>query len=43
MPLVLVLAGAEEALAAAAVAGRALVLQADRTGIVYGDEAEVPL
>ena len=38
-----VLAGAEEALAKAQVPGRALVLQADRTGIVYGDEAEVPL
>jgi homoserine kinase len=38
-----VLARAGEALAAAEVPGRALVLQADRTGIVYGDEAEVPL
>ena len=38
-----VLAGAEDALAAAEVPGRALVLQADRRGIVYGDEAEVPL
>ena len=37
------LAGAEAALAAAGVPGRALVLQADRRGIVYGDEAEVPL
>jgi homoserine kinase len=38
-----VLAGAQDALAAAEVPGRALVLQPDRTGIVYGDEAEVPL
>ena len=38
-----VLAGAQEALAAAGVPGRGLVLQADRAGIVYGDEAEVPL
>ena len=38
-----VLAGAEAALAAAGVPGRALVLQADRRGIVYGDEADVAL
>jgi homoserine kinase len=38
-----VLAGAQDALAEAEVPGRALVLQPDRTGIVYGDEAEVPL
>jgi homoserine kinase len=38
-----VLAAAEDALAAAEVPGKAMVLQADRTGIVYGDEAEVPL
>ena len=38
-----VLAGAEAALAAAGVPGRALVLRADRRGIVYGDEAEVRL
>ena len=38
-----VLAGAEAALAAADVPGRALVLQPDRRGIVYGDEAEVAL
>jgi homoserine kinase len=38
-----VLAGAHDALAAVGVAGRALVLQADRRGLVYGDEAEVPL
>ena len=38
-----VLAGAEAALAAAGVPGRALVLAADRRGIVYGDEADVPL
>ncbi len=38
-----VLAGAEAALVAAGVPGRALVLHADRRGIVYGDEAEVPL
>jgi homoserine kinase len=36
-------AGAEDALAAARLAGRALVLQADRRGLVYGDEAEVEL
>ena len=34
-------AGAEAALAAAGVPGRALVLRADRRGIVYGDEADV--
>jgi homoserine kinase len=39
----LVMAGAQAALAAAEVPGRALVLQADRRGIVYGDEAEVAL
>jgi homoserine kinase len=38
-----VLAGAEAALAAAGVPGRALVLHADRRGIVHGDEAAVPL
>ena len=38
-----VLAGAQDALAAAEVPGRALVLQPDRRGIVYGDEAEVAL
>ncbi len=38
-----VLAGAEAALAAAGVPGRAMALRADRRGIVYGDEAEVPL
>ena len=38
-----VLAGAEAALDAAGVPGRALVLQADRRGIVYGDEADVAL
>jgi homoserine kinase len=37
------LAGAEAALTAANVPGRALVLRADRRGIVYGDEADVPL
>jgi homoserine kinase len=36
-------AGAEDALAAARLAGRVLVLQADRRGLVYGDEAEVEL
>ena len=35
--------GAEAALEAAGVPGRALVLQADRRGLVYGDEAAVPL
>ena len=35
--------GVEDALAAAQVRGRVLVLQADRTGIVYGEEAEVRL
>jgi homoserine kinase len=34
---------AADALAAAGVPGRAWVLQADRTGIVRGDEAEMPL
>jgi homoserine kinase len=38
-----VLAGAEAGLAAEGLPGRALILQADRRGIVYGDEAEVPL
>ncbi len=38
-----VLAGAEAALVAADVPGRALVVQADRRGIVYGDEAAVAL
>jgi homoserine kinase len=38
-----VLAGAEAALVASGVPGRALVLQADGRGIVYGDEADVPL
>jgi homoserine kinase len=38
-----VLAGAEAALVAAGVPGRALELHADRQGIVYGDEADVPL
>ena len=38
-----VLAGAHEALAATGVPGRALVLQPDRRGIVYGDEAAVDL
>ena len=34
---------AQAALEAAGVPGRTLVLQADRRGIVYGDEADVPL
>ena len=34
---------AEAALASSGVPGRVLVLRADRRGIVYGDEAEVPL
>ena len=38
-----VLAGAQEALAATGVPGRALVLRPDRRGLVYGDEAEVHL
>jgi homoserine kinase len=38
-----VLVAAEAALAATDVPGRALVLQPDRRGIVYGDEAEVRL
>ncbi len=38
-----VLAGAEAALATAGVPGRALVLHADRRGVVYGDEADVAL
>ena len=36
-------AGATAALEAAGVPGRTLVLHADRRGIVYGDEADVPL
>jgi homoserine kinase len=36
-------AGAEAALQRAGVTGRALVLRADRRGLVSGDEAEVPL
>jgi homoserine kinase len=35
--------GAEAALAASGVPGHVLTLRADRRGIVYGDEAEVPL
>jgi homoserine kinase len=35
--------GAEKALAASGVPGRVLALQAERHGIVYDDEAEVPL
>jgi homoserine kinase len=35
--------GAEVALAASGVPGRVLALRADRRGIVYGDDAEVPL
>jgi homoserine kinase len=38
-----VLAGAEAALESVGVPGRAVVLHHDRRGIVYGDEAEVPL
>jgi homoserine kinase len=38
-----VLAGAQDALAAAEVPGRAVLLRPDRRGIVYGDEAEVAL
>lgn len=38
-----VLAGADAALAATGVPGRAMVLQPDRRGIVYGDEATVSL
>jgi homoserine kinase len=34
--------GAERAMADAGVAGRAVVLRADRRGIVYGEEAELP-
>jgi homoserine kinase len=34
---------ADDALAAAAIAGRVLVLRPDRVGLVYGDEAEVAL
>ena len=36
-------AGAEATLLASGVPGRVLTLRADRRGIVYGDEAEVPL
>ena len=36
-------AGAGAALAAAGIEGRVLSLRADRRGLVYGDEAEVPL
>jgi homoserine kinase len=35
--------GAEAALAASGVPGRVLALRADRRGITYGDESEVPL
>ncbi len=38
-----VVAGAESALASAGVPGHVLALRADRRGLVYGDEAEVPL
>ena len=38
-----VLAGAEAALASAGIGGTAMILRADRRGIVYGDEAAVPL
>lgn len=38
-----VLAGAEAALESVGVAGRAVVLHPDRRGLVYGDEADVPL
>jgi homoserine kinase len=38
-----VLAGAEAALEAASVSGRALLLRPDREGLVYGDEAGVQL
>jgi homoserine kinase len=38
-----VLTGAQAALESAGVPGRASVLQPDRRGIVYGDEADVPL
>ena len=38
-----VCAAAEAALGPAGVPGRVAVLQADRRGIVYGDEADVPL
>ena len=37
------LAAVQAALAAAEVPGRTLLLQPDRRGIVYGDEAEVAL
>jgi len=35
--------GAEKALEASGLPGRVLLLRADRTGLVYGDEAELPL
>ncbi len=35
--------GAEAVLAASGLPGRVMALRADRRGIVYGDEAEVPL
>ncbi len=38
-----VLGGAEAALASAGIPGSAMILRADRRGIVYGDEAAVPL
>jgi homoserine kinase len=38
-----VLAAAQDALTAAEVTGRALLLQPDRRGIVFGGEAEVAL
>ena len=38
-----VLSAAEAGLAAAGIPGSALILRADRRGIVYGDEAAVPL
>jgi homoserine kinase len=38
-----VTARAETALAASSVAGRVLALRADRLGLVYGDDADVPL
>ena len=41
--VVAVRSGAEAALAASGVPGRVLALRADRRGIVYGDEAAVPL
>jgi homoserine kinase len=41
--LEVVASGAESALASSGVPGRVLTLRADRRGLVYGDEAEVPL